>query len=270
MKHIIFSFAGFYCRIEGTARQISYIGKCYSKSPFAAHMVRTASSGNESASLHVQVISKQNNHIDWFELESSPDRMQFTLRCTENVFLLFPIIEQVLRKIFYILFFKRDGFVLHASAIVRNGKAYLFLGRSGAGKSTAVRLLKQENPSIDIIADNNVFIRKQKDTFLIFPPAFLEWNLSQEMTHAPTGYPVRAVFFLRRYSHPCVEKTNVSMGYRLCYSQVQIPEKSLSIAEIARCKTNLLRFVASIHRNGLTGFLSVDLSKNIRSLVFRE
>jgi hypothetical protein len=35
---------------------------------------------------------------------------------------------------------KYDGFYLHASAVVRNGKAYLFSGHSGAGKSTHARL----------------------------------------------------------------------------------------------------------------------------------
>jgi len=33
-----------------------------------------------------------------------------------------------------------DGFYLHSSAVVRNGKAYLFSGHSGAGKSTHTRL----------------------------------------------------------------------------------------------------------------------------------
>jgi len=269
MKHIYFTFAGLYCRIEGTAKQISYIDKCYRKSPFASHVVRMAP-GAASATLHIQIVPQFKNDIDRFELKSNPERMDFTLQCTENVFFLFPIVEQVLRKIYYILFFKQEGFILHASAIVQNGKAYLFFGRSGAGKSTTVRLLKQEDPQIDIIADNNVFVRRQRDGFVVFPPAFLEWNLAGEMTYRHEKYPIHALFLLRRSPHHRIQKTSLVQEYGACYSQIQIPERSLSASEIARSKTNIFRFVASIHRHGLTGFLSVDLSKNIRSLLFKK
>jgi hypothetical protein len=33
-----------------------------------------------------------------------------------------------------------EGFLLHAATVVRNGKAYVFTGRSGAGKSTVASL----------------------------------------------------------------------------------------------------------------------------------
>lgn len=41
---------------------------------------------------------------------------------------------------FYLKLLAFSGFYIHASAVVRDGKAYLFSGHSGAGKSTHVRL----------------------------------------------------------------------------------------------------------------------------------
>ena len=41
---------------------------------------------------------------------------------------------------FYLNLLDHDGFYIHASAVVRNGKAYLFSGHSGAGKSTHTRI----------------------------------------------------------------------------------------------------------------------------------
>ena len=41
---------------------------------------------------------------------------------------------------FYLQMLNYGGFYIHASAVVRDGKAYLFSGHSGVGKSTHVRL----------------------------------------------------------------------------------------------------------------------------------
>ena len=41
---------------------------------------------------------------------------------------------------FYLQLLQFDGFYLHSSAVVRDGKAYLFSGNPGAGKSTHTRL----------------------------------------------------------------------------------------------------------------------------------
>ena len=41
---------------------------------------------------------------------------------------------------FYLKLIEHEGFYLHASAVVRDGKAYLFSGFPGAGKSTHARL----------------------------------------------------------------------------------------------------------------------------------
>lgn len=45
---------------------------------------------------------------------------------------------------FHSCLLEHDGFYLHASAVAKDGKAFLFSGRSGEGKSTHTRLWQQE------------------------------------------------------------------------------------------------------------------------------
>ena len=48
---------------------------------------------------------------------------------------------------------------MHASVTVRNGKAYLFLGHSGTGKSTHSRLWKEAFPDAWLLNDDNPVLR---------------------------------------------------------------------------------------------------------------
>lgn len=47
-------------------------------------------------------------------------------------------------RLFYINLVDHSGFYLHSSAVAKDGKAFLFSGRSGMGKSTHTRLWQQE------------------------------------------------------------------------------------------------------------------------------
>lgn len=53
-----------------------------------------------------------------------------------------------------------DGFFLHASAVVLDGRAYLFSGFSGAGKSTHTRLWQQLWPDAKVINDDKPALRR--------------------------------------------------------------------------------------------------------------
>jgi hypothetical protein len=47
--------------------------------------------------------------------------------------------DSMMRIILSFRFLDRDGLLLHASGLIREGKGYLFVGQSGAGKSTVAR-----------------------------------------------------------------------------------------------------------------------------------
>ena len=54
---------------------------------------------------------------------------------------------------------KRDTLLLHASTVEQDGTGYLFLGKSGTGKSTHSRLWIEHIPGSELINDDNPIIR---------------------------------------------------------------------------------------------------------------
>lgn len=57
-----------------------------------------------------------------------------------------------------------DGLLLHASGITRNGKAFVFPGRSGAGKSTITKAFLGRD-GIGLLSDDRVILRKMPGGF---------------------------------------------------------------------------------------------------------
>jgi hypothetical protein len=61
--------------------------------------------------------------------------------------------------LFYMNLLRFDGMMLHASAAVLDGKAYLFSGDSGVGKSTHTQLWQQTFENVDVINDDKPALR---------------------------------------------------------------------------------------------------------------
>lgn len=60
---------------------------------------------------------------------------------------------------FYRQLLKYDGMMLHASAVKFDGKAYLFSGPCGIGKTTHTRLWKKNFPGAEVINDDKPALR---------------------------------------------------------------------------------------------------------------
>jgi hypothetical protein len=69
-------------------------------------------------------------------------------------------IDAVLRIVHTLLLAEQGGFLLHSASAVRNGKAFLFAGVSGAGKTTISRLAP---PDATLLTDEISYVRKQED-----------------------------------------------------------------------------------------------------------
>lgn len=65
------------------------------------------------------------------------------------------ILSSMLRIAFAQAVILREGLSIHASAVVSDGKAYLFLGKSGTGKSTHARLWLKNIPGSHLLNDDN-------------------------------------------------------------------------------------------------------------------
>ncbi len=99
--------------------------------------------------------------------------------------------ELILLHVLQILLARNDGFFIHTSAIFANNSAHLFLGKSGAGKSTSSQLLKDYYP---ILSDDGAIIKKQGGDWFFYQTPFYEKNKIVRKTN--TRYLLGKMFFL--------------------------------------------------------------------------
>jgi hypothetical protein len=78
-------------------------------------------------------------------------------------------IDSVLRIVHTLLLACQNGFLLHAASGIRNGKAFLFAGVSGAGKTTISRLAPAD---VILLTDEISYVRKQGDGYTAFGTPF--------------------------------------------------------------------------------------------------
>ncbi len=105
-------------------------------------------------------------------------------------------LEAVIRTGTSLALLQKGGLMLHSSAVVTRGKALIFSGVSGAGKSTISALL-DELPGYQKVADELLMVTPcQTGGWRLHVGPFLGAN-----AQLPTGtnYPVQAVHFLRQH-----------------------------------------------------------------------
>jgi hypothetical protein len=71
-------------------------------------------------------------------------------------------VDSVLRIIHTLVLARQGGFLLHAASVVRNERAFLFAGVSGAGKTTISRMAP---PDVTLLTDEISYIRHQSDGY---------------------------------------------------------------------------------------------------------
>lgn len=91
-----------------------------------------------------------------YTLHSSPDfsRNRLCLTGTDDRFWSF-VLNNFLMMLYTFATAPKSTLMMHASVIERGGKAYLFLGRSGTGKSTHSRLWLEHIPGSRLLNDDN-------------------------------------------------------------------------------------------------------------------
>jgi len=87
-----------------------------------------------------------------FRAEWDPERRRGWVRQSPNPY----SIDSVLRILHSLFLAREGGFLLHAASAIRNGRAYLFAGVSGAGKTTLCRLAP---PDVVLLTDEISYVR---------------------------------------------------------------------------------------------------------------
>ena len=88
-----------------------------------------------------------------FRAEWNPDTRRGWIRQTANPYSL----DSVLRIVHTLVLAREGGMLMHASSAIKDGKAYLFSGVSGVGKTTISRLAPE---GVHLLTDEMSFIRR--------------------------------------------------------------------------------------------------------------
>jgi hypothetical protein len=88
-----------------------------------------------------------------FRAEWEPARRTGTIRQSANPY----SIDAVLRIVHTLVLAQEGGFLMHAASAIRNGKAFVFAGISGAGKTTISRLAPSD---ATLLTDEISYVRK--------------------------------------------------------------------------------------------------------------
>lgn len=101
-------------------------------------------------------------------------------------------LDSVMRILHSLILAERGGFLLHAASAICDGRAYLFSGVSGAGKTTMTRLAP---PDITLLTDEISYLRPKAGGYSAFGTPFAgELARPGENCSAP----VAALFFLEK------------------------------------------------------------------------
>jgi len=83
------------------------------------------------------------------------------------------------------------GLILHACGVVREGKGLLFVGDSGAGKTTMARLWAQEQ-GVEVLSDDRTVVRKKGNRFRMYGTP---WH-GEGRFGSPGSAEVEKIFFI--------------------------------------------------------------------------
>ena len=100
-----------------------------------------------------------------FRAEWDPAARQGRIRQSANPY----SIDTVLRIVHTLVLARQGGFLLHAASAVRNGKAFVFAGASGAGKTTLSRLAPGD---ADVLSDEISYVRREAGGYYAYGTPF--------------------------------------------------------------------------------------------------
>lgn len=117
-------------------------------------------------------------------------------------------IDAVLRIVHTLVLAREGGFLLHAASAIRNGRAFLFSGISGAGKTTISRLIP---PDVTLLTDEISYVRHTADGYHACGTPFAgELARVGENQSAPVG----GLYFLEKGSENKTETIGTAEAAR--------------------------------------------------------
>lgn len=116
-------------------------------------------------------------------------------------------LDSLIRILLSMLLSRQRGFLLHAATVVNKGRAYVFTGKSGAGKSTVASL----SPTGTVLTDEISLLKFVDGAWHAFgTPFWGEFRADGANVHAP----IARLYFLNQSLEDRVEKVSTRESLR--------------------------------------------------------
>lgn len=134
-----------------------------------------------------------------------------------------------------------NGFMLHASAVAINNKAYLFSAKSGTGKSTHTELWQKhfgEDRAI-IVNDDKPAIRFMDNQFYVYGTP---WSGKSDKNHN-VKVPLKSIVFIERSERNWINRIDSKQSLKLVFDQTLRPKQLAKLDKLFALVDELLKTI---------------------------
>ncbi|MCB1826574.1 MAG: hypothetical protein KDJ54_19150 [Candidatus Competibacteraceae bacterium] len=152
-------------------------------------------------------------------------------------------IENFLRVASAYRVLSKGGLLLHSAGLVVDEQAYLFVGRSGAGKTTLTRKAHQAGAGI-LSDDINIVLPAEGEGFQAYPVPFAgDFGQTPDLL-SPGGYPLATLCFLEQGGTATLEPlSKAAAAARLVSAGPFVNTDPYQAPDLLEVATNLVRWV---------------------------
>lgn len=145
-----------------------------------------------------------------FHARYDPLRRRGTIRQSANPY----SIDAVLRIVHSLALAEEGGFLIHAASAIRDDRAFIFAGRSGAGKTTISRLAPA---GVSLLSDEISWVRPSGESFRAWGTPFTG-ELGQQGVNRSA--PIAALYFLEQARENRITRLEGAEAVRLLLENV--------------------------------------------------
>jgi hypothetical protein len=166
-------------------------------------------------------------------------------------------LDSVLRILHSLILAQRGGFLLHAASAICDGRACLFSGISGAGKTTMTRLAP---PDVTLLTDEISYLRPNAEGYSAFGTPF-----AGELARAGENCtaPVEALFFLEKGPENRVDELSPAEAVRRLMRNILFFAEDRGLVE--KLLATACEFVARVPIRRLTFYPDARVWDEVRN-----
>ena len=175
-------------------------------------------------------------------------------------------LDSVLRILHSLILVRRGGFLLHAASAICDGRAYLFSGVSGAGKTTMTRIATSD---VTLLTDEISYVRPEN----VRPDVDLDRRIYRafgtpfagELAKAGenTSAPIAALFFLEKGPENRIDELSSAEAVRRLMRNILFFAEDPALAE--ELLATACAFIASLPIRRLTFYPDSQVWDEVRS-----